>query len=136
MPCPISICEEKIVTVSSGEICRYPENGLDAPGASSANAEKPTTRLEPAAATPMRNDRRDGTLSCAKSVAARSLMLRPQQLGGSMDGRADALVSVAAADVSAHRVVNVLVELSLKVGDGGNRKGGISWGYLTPPLLH
>ena len=28
------------------------------------------------------------------------------------------------------------VELSLKVGDGGNREGGISWGYLTPPLLH
>src|SRR6266436_2270463 len=27
-------------------------------------------------------------------------------------------------------------ELSLKVGDGGNRKGGISWGCLTPPLLH
>jgi hypothetical protein len=28
------------------------------------------------------------------------------------------------------------VELSPKVGDGGNRKGGISWGCLTPPLLH
>src|SRR5712675_33183 len=28
------------------------------------------------------------------------------------------------------------MELSLKVGDGGNRKGGISWGCLTPPLLH
>jgi hypothetical protein len=27
-------------------------------------------------------------------------------------------------------------ELSLKVGDGANRKGGISWGCLTPPLLH
>jgi hypothetical protein len=27
-------------------------------------------------------------------------------------------------------------ELSRKVGDGGNRKGGISWGCLTPPLLH
>jgi hypothetical protein len=27
-------------------------------------------------------------------------------------------------------------ELSLKVGDGGNRKGGISWGCSTPPLLH
>ncbi|MGY4345551.1 hypothetical protein ACVWXM_002018 [Bradyrhizobium sp. GM7.3] len=27
-------------------------------------------------------------------------------------------------------------ELSPKVGDGGNRKGGISWGCLTPPLLH
>ena len=26
--------------------------------------------------------------------------------------------------------------LSPKVGDGGNRKGGISWGCLTPPLLH
>ena len=28
------------------------------------------------------------------------------------------------------------MELSPKVGDGGNRKGGISWGCLTPPLLH
>src|SRR5260221_1272121 len=28
------------------------------------------------------------------------------------------------------------LELSPKVGDGGNRKGGISWGCLTPPLLH
>jgi hypothetical protein len=27
-------------------------------------------------------------------------------------------------------------ELSPKVGDGGNREGGISWGCLTPPLLH
>jgi integrase len=27
-------------------------------------------------------------------------------------------------------------ELSPEVGDGGNRKGGISWGCLTPPLLH
>jgi 3-carboxy-cis,cis-muconate cycloisomerase len=27
-------------------------------------------------------------------------------------------------------------ELSLKVGDVGNREGGISWGCLTPPLLH
>jgi hypothetical protein len=27
-------------------------------------------------------------------------------------------------------------ELWPKVGDGGNRKGGISWGCLTPPLLH
>jgi hypothetical protein len=29
-----------------------------------------------------------------------------------------------------------VAELSLKVGDDGNRKGGISWGCLTPPLLH
>jgi hypothetical protein len=27
-------------------------------------------------------------------------------------------------------------ELSSKVGDGPNREGGISWGCLTPPLLH
>lgn len=27
-------------------------------------------------------------------------------------------------------------ELSPKLGDGGNREGGISWGCLTPPLLH
>ena len=25
-------------------------------------------------------------------------------------------------------------ELSLKVGDGENRKGGILWGFFTPPL--
>ncbi len=30
----------------------------------------------------------------------------------------------------------VCEELSPKVGDGGNREGGISWGCLTPPLLH
>src|SRR5712664_576968 len=34
------------------------------------------------------------------------------------------------------RIEPVIDELSLKVGDGGNRKGGISWGCLTPPLLH
>jgi hypothetical protein len=28
------------------------------------------------------------------------------------------------------------VELSPEVGDGANREGGISWGCLTPPLLH
>jgi hypothetical protein len=28
------------------------------------------------------------------------------------------------------------IELSPKVGDVGNREGGISWGCLTPPLLH
>ena len=32
--------------------------------------------------------------------------------------------------------VSIIIELSPKVGDGGNRKGGISWGCLTPPLLH
>src|SRR5258708_40029188 len=26
-------------------------------------------------------------------------------------------------------------ELSLKVGDGGNRGGGRSWGWFAPPLL-
>ncbi|MGY4501379.1 hypothetical protein ACVWYH_005310 [Bradyrhizobium sp. GM24.11] len=31
---------------------------------------------------------------------------------------------------------SAIEELSPKVGDGGNRKGGISWGCLTPPLLH
>jgi hypothetical protein len=31
---------------------------------------------------------------------------------------------------------DVAIELSLEVGDGGNREGGISWGCLTPPLLH
>jgi predicted HTH transcriptional regulator len=33
-------------------------------------------------------------------------------------------------------VISNRSELSLKVGDGGNREGGISWGCLTPPLLH
>src|SRR5260370_42331328 len=28
------------------------------------------------------------------------------------------------------------LELSLKVGDGGKREGGISWGGVTPPPLH
>src|SRR5258705_4017263 len=37
---------------------------------------------------------------------------------------------------SAESSVEARVELSPKVGDGGNRKGGISWGCLTPPLLH
>jgi hypothetical protein len=27
-------------------------------------------------------------------------------------------------------------ELSLEVGNGANREGGISWGCLRPPLLH
>ena len=31
---------------------------------------------------------------------------------------------------------SAMTELSPEVGDGGNRKGGISWGCLTPPLLH
>ena len=35
-----------------------------------------------------------------------------------------------------HYSMFVSTELSPKVGDGGNRKGGISWGCLTPPLLH
>lgn len=30
----------------------------------------------------------------------------------------------------------LVVELCPEVGDGGNREGGISWGCLTPPLLH
>ena len=34
------------------------------------------------------------------------------------------------------RPQTIIGELSPKVGDGGNRKGGISWGCLTPPLLH
>jgi hypothetical protein len=38
--------------------------------------------------------------------------------------------------VSSERSSCFAIELSSKVGDGGNRKGGISWGCLTPPLLH
>jgi hypothetical protein len=41
------------------------------------------------------------------------------------------------ADVAKHTVIRGGPnELWLKVGDGGNREGGISWGCLTPPLLH
>src|SRR5450631_3872405 len=39
----------------------------------------------------------------------------------------------------AHKIYQLTfgpIELSPEVGDGGNRKGGISWGCLTPPLLH
>ena len=32
--------------------------------------------------------------------------------------------------------VGLMMELSPEVGDVGNREGGISWGCLTPPLLH
>jgi hypothetical protein len=44
-------------------------------------------------------------------------------------GRAVMTTGIAALGAEA-------VELSPKVGDGRNRKGGISWGCLTPPLLH
>jgi AraC family transcriptional regulator len=40
------------------------------------------------------------------------------------------------AKISNDITISDLAELSLKVGDGGNREGGISWGCLTPPLLH
>src|SRR5262249_41251486 len=111
MPCPISIWEEYMVTVSSGEICRYPENGLGAaaPGVTSAKVEKPITRLEPAAAAPIRNERRDGAVSCAKNENALSFMLRPQHFGSFMDRSANAVVRVATADVTAHCIVDVLV---------------------------
>jgi hypothetical protein len=40
------------------------------------------------------------------------------------------------SDDKTQRKLADLLELSLQVGDGGNREGGISWGCLTPPLLH
>ncbi|MGC0395372.1 hypothetical protein ACVIU7_009262 [Bradyrhizobium liaoningense] len=43
---------------------------------------------------------------------------------------------LAAPGNAAHWLGTDELELSLKVGDGGNREGGISWGCLTPPLLH
>src|ERR1700730_17116567 len=47
------------------------------------------------------------------------------------NARADSMVSRRCIVVwPAH------LELSPKVGDVGNREGGISWGCLTPPLLH
>ena len=42
----------------------------------------------------------------------------------------------ASGIIGTEPVVRSPPELSLKVGDGGNREGGISWGCLTPPLLH
>jgi transposase len=44
------------------------------------------------------------------------------------------VVGLTAAQMS--YLLEAIDELSLKVGDGGNREGGISWGCLTPPLLH
>ena len=41
-----------------------------------------------------------------------------------------------AADAFDEAVFLISLELWPKVGDGANRKGGISWGCLTPPLLH
>src|SRR5882757_7221400 len=38
--------------------------------------------------------------------------------------------------VATEQLLDFEDELSPKVGDGGNREGGISWGCLTPPLLH
>jgi hypothetical protein len=35
-----------------------------------------------------------------------------------------------------HCFEETVEELSPEVGDGANRRGGISWGCLTPPLLH
>src|SRR5438093_2706150 len=51
---------------------------------------------------------------------------------------ARSLLSSAAAGLptSQLRHSSPLRELSPEVGDGANRKGGISWGCLTPPLLH
>ncbi len=38
--------------------------------------------------------------------------------------------------ISHNFILSAMPELSPEVGDGGNRQGGISWGCLTPPLLH
>src|SRR5689334_3773633 len=67
----------------------------------------PMASPPPAAAVPMTNLRRDGL---AILVMARSsgLRLRRHRLRGLMHGRADALVSAAAADVG-HRLVDVVV---------------------------
>src|SRR6266540_3159830 len=46
------------------------------------------------------------------------------------------LVGIEACASSHYWSRELQAELSLKVGDGGNREGGISWGCLTPPLLH
>ena len=62
--------------------------------------------------------------------ALREIRLEPQVTTEkpTSEGIAEMLSRI---DLRGHRL-----ELSLKVGDDGNRKGGISWGCLTPPLLH
>jgi hypothetical protein len=47
-----------------------------------------------------------------------------------------ALLNISRSGVIRLEQAGLLHELSSKVGDGGNREGGISWGCLTPPLLH
>src|SRR5882762_2425909 len=47
-------------------------------------------------------------------------------------GKAKSLIAV----IESRRSPDGGFELSPKVGDSGNREGGISWGCLTPPLLH
>ncbi|WP_420837877.1 FAD-dependent oxidoreductase [Bradyrhizobium zhanjiangense] len=49
---------------------------------------------------------------------------------GTMPLKAESFYSANSVDLE------LRFELSLKVGDGGSWKGGISWGCLTPPLLH
>jgi hypothetical protein len=46
------------------------------------------------------------------------------------------LASFASDEFGSVLLFDLPLELSPKVGDVGNRKGGISWGCLTPPLLH
>jgi hypothetical protein len=45
-------------------------------------------------------------------------------------------VATFCASSALHRQKGSLLGLSPKVGDGENRKGGISWRCLTPPLRH
>lgn len=55
----------------------------------------------------------------------------------SLSGRAMAFPFVPSDTQDAEpKAVAQQPDLSPEVGDGVNRKGGISWGCLTPPLLH
>src|SRR5258706_4583850 len=63
---------------------------------------------------------------CNLLIESRDLGLRyrfPLAIGG-----------IKLREVASNALINLRQELSLKVGDGGNREGGISWGGFEPPL--
>src|SRR5260370_2595084 len=99
-----------MVTLSSGAICRYPTKGL-APGfaaiwESCDFAEKPTTRHDPNAAAPTSNERRDTGRSRSSDARDKCSILCSQDPSGFMNGRANALICIAATQISAHRIVD------------------------------
>src|SRR6266403_2139303 len=99
-----------MVTLSSGAICRYPTKGLS-PGfaaiwESCDSAEKPTTRHDPNAAAPTSNERRDTGRSRSSDARDKCSILCSQDPSGFMNGRANALICIAATQISAHRIVD------------------------------